>query len=152
MRRRTASLAALLATIGATTGCGPEPTLDAPEVHYGMAVCEVCGMIVSDERYAAAIVMIEDGRSRFVVLDDIGELFDFQPASGTEFRRYVNDQRTLEWVEATEATYLVSDNLKTPMATGVAAFASRQAAAEVLSEFGGSLVSFAELPEALRRD
>ena len=55
-------------------GCGGESaTAGPPEISYGRDTCHRCGMIVSDERYAAALVAT-DGTTR--VFDDIGEMVE----------------------------------------------------------------------------
>jgi len=126
-------------------GCGGEPSLKPPVVHYGQAVCHVCGMIVSDERFAAAMVTIEDGRRREYVLDDVGELGDLSPPPGAPCRRYVHDMQSLEWIDAHEAHYLRSGDLHTPMGTGVGAFATLEDAEAARASRGGEVLTYESL-------
>jgi len=128
-------------------GCGGEATLEPPTIHYGQAVCDLCGMIVSDERFAAAEVVIRDGRAETRFFDDTGEIFELEVPEGVEFAWYVHDMRTLEWIEAGEAVFLRSEELRTPMGLGIAAFASRTAAESAQTDFGGELYNLGDLRE-----
>ncbi|MCP4068002.1 MAG: hypothetical protein GY741_06945, partial [Phycisphaeraceae bacterium] len=45
------------------SGCGrDEDPLGPPTIHLGEDMCSICSMIISDRRYAGAIVMRRDGR------------------------------------------------------------------------------------------
>ncbi len=91
-------------------------------------------MIISDERYAAALVIDEGDREfRGIVFDDIGCMFAHEQAQSAlaVAARYVRDQATREWLLAEEAAYVRSPSIETPMASGVAAAATPQAAAEL---------------------
>ena len=128
-------------------GCGGEATLEPPTIHYGQAVCDLCGMIVSDERFAAAEVVLRDGRAEGRFFDDTGEIFQLEAPEDAEFAWYVHDMRTLEWIEAGEAVFLRSKELRTPMGLGIAAFASRSEAEAAQADFGGELYTLDELRE-----
>lgn len=142
--RRAVGLLMLSGLPALLLGCGGEATLEPPTVHYGQAVCDVCGMIVSDERFAAAEVVIRDGRAQTRYFDDTGEVFDLEAPAGAEHAWYVHDMRTLEWLDAREAVYLRSEQLHTPMGLGIAAFATRAAAEAARAEFGGEVLTFDE--------
>jgi nitrous oxide reductase accessory protein NosL len=135
------------------TGCGREPELAPPTINYGQDICDVCGMIISDERFAAAIVEINEGRLRTRLYDDIADMLVgeiAQPPTG-QFGLYVHDCATHEWLDATKAFYVHSAALKTPMASGVAAAASREAAAELLNQYPGDTLDYTALLERQRQ-
>ncbi len=106
-------------------GCGSGAVdLDAmPEIQYGGERCAYCTMSIDDARFAAAW-RTPAGQERHY--DDIGCMVNGYrrggPASDTRF--WVHDYRSQSWLLAGAATYLVSPAIKTPMAYGVAAFAS----------------------------
>ena len=85
---------------------------------------------------------------RFVALyDDIGDLLEYEeenPGLAIE-RRWVHDHATHEWIDAETAYFVVSDTLRTPMMSGMAAFADRASAEEMLEKHAGEIVEFENL-------
>lgn len=127
-------------------GCLRNEGMTPPAVHYGEDVCALCGMIISDERFAAAIVAPGDGE-RFVALyDDIGDmLVDTEAMSHPGAVLWVHDFDTSEWISASDAYFCTNSELVTPMASGVAAFTTRAAAERVAEEYSGRIVDFTGL-------
>ncbi len=135
-----------LALLLAAGGCGREPTLDPPDVAYGKALCERCGMIVSDERFATAMIVDRGGEILPVVFDDIGDMLEYERDAGpVVLRRYVHDHETGDWLNAERAVYVWSDALRTPMASGLAAFAGADAAQAAAEGLGGETLSYPDL-------
>jgi copper chaperone NosL len=129
----------------ALTACRPaadaEPT--PPTVHYGEDICEFCGMIVSEERHAAAYVT-EDGHGHS--FDDIGDMVQAHLATQEAVvALFVHDYQDEAWIRAETAHYVQSDTLTTPMASGLAAFASSEEAQALAAELQGQVLSFDEL-------
>ena len=106
-------------------GCGPKDSdpSSPPTLRYGEERCSYCTMSIDDPRFASAW-RIPSGSERH--FDDIGCMVDSYrrdgPAAGTHF--WVHHYRTEEWMDASVATYVIAPAIKTPMAYGVAAFAS----------------------------
>jgi copper chaperone NosL len=135
-------------TVAAATlaGCErPAEEITAPRMHFGQDVCAKCSMIISDERFAGAIGLRHDGRVEYLLFDDVGEMLEFSPGSHEEIRWFATDGSTREWLDAEHAVFLRSDELMTPMGTGVGAYATRDAAMKVQKEHGGELLSFGDL-------
>ncbi len=132
-----------LFALAGLNGCSRNEGTAPPIVHYGEDVCALCAMIVSDERFAAAIVAPGDGE-RFVALyDDIGDMLVHKEAmSKAGSVMWVHDFDTNEWIKAQEAFYCAKSELVTPMASGIAAFATREAAHRVATEYSGSVVDY----------
>lgn len=127
-RRQFLSLAgsaALASGAVLLTGCASGPVdLEAdPKVRLGEERCAFCTMSIDDARFAAAWRTPSGAEKHF---DDIGCMVDAYrkdgPAEGTRF--WVHDYRGAAWLKADSATYVVSSTIRTPMAYGVAAFAS----------------------------
>ena len=49
-----------------------------PEIHYGEDVCDACGMLISEAKFAAASVDQDGTAHKF---DDIGDLLDYYSAA-----------------------------------------------------------------------
>jgi copper chaperone NosL len=133
------SLFMVLAACSAASG-EPQP----PEIHYGEDVCDACGMLISDAKFAAATVE-EDGTARR--FDDIGDLVAFYAAfHDVKVKAYfVHDYPSEKWLRAETAFFIVSPQLHTPMAHGIAAYADRAAAEAAAQKFGVKVVTFDEL-------
>lgn len=128
-RSRIAAAAFLL-----LTGCGGEPAGGPPEIQYGLEECGFCRMIISEEKFASAIVDATGTATKF---DDTGCLVDYlrerSASPGTE-SIWVHDHATGGWIDAKPAWFVRDPRGSTPMGSGLVAFASRQAAAALAAE------------------
>jgi nitrous oxide reductase accessory protein NosL len=144
-------LIALLAIALAATACERADPLAPPTVHFGEDICHVCGMIVTDERFAAAAIRRADDRLVPCVFDDVGCLVRFEAKEAAP-ALYVRDYASDAWIAFEDAVYAHCPTLPTPMASGVAAFATRDAAAVVTNEHPGELIDAATLRARLGPD
>jgi len=137
-------VALLLTCVPGMTGCSRRaPDTSPPVVHMGEDVCHACGMILSDERYACAVVWIDNNERNELLYDDIGEmLHDAKALAKPGAKLYVRDVDSLEWLDATRAWFVQSDELMTPMATGFAACKTRAQADALAAKHNGKVLSF----------
>lgn len=144
---------ALIATL--QSGCaeqrGPEP----PVMYFGQHECDVCRMIISEDRYAAALVIESSGgagRYEHRRFDDIGCLFQFEINEPDHdiVARYVSDARSGQWLDAETAVYLHSMSLKTPMAFHLAGFPAREDAVAMQQEHAGDIIDFTTARERFK--
>lgn len=138
-----------LAVVGAT-GAAAAPALWAflapaddagpPVIRYGVDRCQACGMLIADARFAAA-ARVDRHVRRY---DDIGCLLrdagEALAAGGAV--AWVHDLLSERWLDAARAWY-VRSSLQTPMGSGLAAYADRDAAGA--AHPGTPVRSFAEL-------
>jgi len=144
MNRSLTSLVTMLIAVG---GCARSDPLAPPTVYYGQDVCAECGMIVSDERFAAAAIVPTDRGYVSLVFDDVGCLLRHDAASPGAVRLFVRDFRADRWLTAATARFVHSRELRTPMASGVAAAASPEEASGLLADLPGEVLDFAGLRE-----
>ena len=135
-------LIALLACLAALVSCGKPPTLDPPQVRWGQDVCVECSMILSDDRYAGAIVVIENNERQIHLFDDIGEMIASKTKYEAPFKRWTCDAQTRQWIDADTAFYVRSPKLHTPMGYGVAAFGQASQAQKKQNDVDGELLRF----------
>lgn len=111
------------AMVGA--GCGQKaPDIDAPpEIRYGQERCTYCTMSIDDARFAAAWRTPARSERHF---DDIGCLVNAyrREPPPADSRLWVHHYPSEDWLDANQATYVIAQTIKTPMAYGVAAFAT----------------------------
>jgi len=128
-----------LTACGTDTNAEPEP----PTIHYGEDVCEFCGMIISEEGFAAAYVT-SDGHGH--TFDDIGDMVKAHLEMQEEATAFfVHDYESKDWIRAETAYFVLSDSLTTPMLSGLAAFVSIEQANAFAAEVGGKTLTFEEL-------
>lgn len=134
-------------------GCRRETPIEPPAVHYGQDICCECGMIVSDSRFAAAMLIEKDGRREMLLFDDIGCLIVGRWQDESDMlARWVTDASSGAWLDATSASYLFSPDIITPMAFGAAAYSDRGAAEQAAAVLHGEVMDFAALVARLRKD
>lgn len=112
--------------------CGRGEELTPPVVLFGEHECDVCRMIISDDRYAASALRLDArGRTEPVRFDDIGCLLEYERMPGVPplISRWVSDQATTRWIDADTAHYVHSRRIHSPMAFGLAAFGNPDDAA-----------------------
>ena len=124
--------------------CGAKgPSEDPPEIAYGRDVCEACGMIIDDARYAASYVTTTGEVRKFESIEDM--VTHHQENEEEVFIFWVHDYDTEEWVRADEAFFIQSDNIQSPMGGGLIAAASETHANRLADVWHGSVLTFTEL-------
>jgi copper chaperone NosL len=144
MRRWTVLILATLALL-LFVGCGQAANVeDPPEIAYGQDVCERCGMIISEEKFAAAYWTAGGEARRF---DDIGGMLAHNTEQSEDVASYwVHDFASGEWIRAEKAFLVLDSDLMTPMGFGIAAFAGEeQADAMAYGQEGVMVMPFTEL-------
>ena len=143
-----------LAFAFALTGCERQHAIAPPEIRYGEDVCAECGMILSDDRFAAALIRDGAAGRETLVFDDIGCLFLHSSASkdGVVLAQFVRDSEGGGWLDMPDACYVHSPQIETPMAFGIAAFSSPGAAQTQQEQTGGEYFDFTGLARWLTED
>lgn len=121
----------------------PQP----PNIAYGRDVCDACNMIISEARFAAATVLVDGKTLKF---DDAGEMFAYH-AKNTHLQVrawFVHDYNSQKWINGQSAFYVVAKDIKSPMGTGVAAFADQAAAETFGARYNVKPITFDEMRAA----
>lgn len=142
--RATVGLVAAVA-IMALPGCGPRAEDGPPQVLLGESPCDQCGMIISDERFAAATIIEGPRGPEPRLFDDYNCQMNFEkdhPDSAV-IARWAHDYPSSAWIRSEASTYLKSPKLRTPMASHTAAFRRASEAEALQRELGGEVLNFA---------
>ncbi|MCB8945732.1 MAG: nitrous oxide reductase accessory protein NosL [Ardenticatenaceae bacterium] len=128
--------------------CGASSNLDEPpDILYGQDVCDECGMIINEARFAASYVTTTGVVRRF---DDIGNMLLYDAKHQEDVHVYwVHDFHSQAWINAEKATLVLNPDLVTPMGWSLAAFAQATAADVYVAEFGGTVSTLAALQQAV---
>jgi copper chaperone NosL len=129
-----------LACGGFLGGCGTDLGRP-PTVRYGEEACAHCRMIISDDRFAAALV-IKGGET--LKFDDVGCLVEREADQGAPpgSAYWVRDFDGGGWLDARLASYVHSAEVHSPMGYGLTALAPKSLKA-------GPGLRFADLPRAV---
>ena len=132
-------IAALLLTF---FSCNVSPQ----DIDYGNDGCHFCKMTIVDKVHAAEFVTSKGKVYKFDATECmINFLKDFEDASEVELYLTNNYSEPEALIDATKATFLISENIPSPMGAFLSAFKSKAEAEKILSEKGGTLYSWNEL-------
>lgn len=123
----------ILLLILASCEVKPEP------IRYGEEGCVFCKMTIVDKQHASELVT---DKGKVYKFDAIECMINFKNENtDKEFElELVNDYSNPgELIRATEATYLISEQIKSPMGANLSAFAVDDSASRMQSEYGGQL-------------
>ncbi len=130
-------------------GCD-DRTVDGPPVlRVGRDECAGCGMLIAEDRCAAACLVERDGVREPMVFDDLGCLLDYErdlPAGARVVSRFARDYHARAWLSCDAATFLwTGDGVHTPMGSGIIAFADRAAAEQAHAAHAGEVIAWPEV-------
>lgn len=131
-------------------GCDRKSDTRPPDILYGQTECDSCKMIISDQAFAAAAVIVAANSTTKLAFDDIGCLLDYrrEHPDGGRMIEYVRDHDSPTWLTASQAILVTSENLHTPMASHVAACATEEHARALAKRVAGRTLTFDELVHA----
>ena len=139
-------------TIALAAGCQQKTSeVTAPKIQYGQTPCDGCGMIVSDQRFAAALIIeMPDGERRPAAFDDIGCMIDYEREhhDGTVLARFVKDVTTGQWIPAEKANFVRGKSIQSPMASGIAATATPEGAEKFAADHNASIQTLTQITQA----
>lgn len=139
MKKRTQTLLILWIVLAVLAGCQPQPEgPQPPEIRYGQDSCSACGMVIDEARFAAATLLVS---GEYLKFDDAGEMLSYHMNHPEDqvAAWFVHDYPTEKWIRGEQAFFVKSDELQTPMGSGIATFAERAAAEAFAAERNGTV-------------
>ena len=125
-----------------TCGCTVEPE---PLV-YGSDMCHTCKMTLMDTKFGAEIVTKKGKVYKF---DDVNCMLgfyhsDFESQGDVAHLLVINFAQPNKLIDATNSWYLKSELIRSPMASGIAAFATEEEYSQYKKEWKAILMSWGE--------
>ena len=115
-------------------------------IDYGNDGCHFCKMTIVDKIHAAEVVTNKGKVYKFDASECmINFLKEFEDASDVELYLTNNFTEPEELIDATKATFLISENIPSPMGAFLSAFKTRVEAENTITEKGGKLYTWKEL-------
>ncbi len=123
--------------------CNVEPK----KINYGSDMCHFCKMTIVDQQHAAQYVTTKGKQFKFDAIECM--LNDLEEISSENISIFlVSDYGNPgKMTEATTATYLISEEIKSPMGAFLSAFSSKELANKTQQESGGKLYSWTTIKE-----
>lgn len=115
------------------------------QINYGSDGCHFCKMTIVDKVHAAEIVT---KKGKVYMFDATECMIHFMDEfDTTEIELYLsNDYTTPEvLIDASKATFLISENIPSPMGAFLSAFKNKADAEKIQAEKGGNLYTWTEL-------
>jgi copper chaperone NosL len=135
---------AWLVGAGFVAGCGPVDINRPPTVRFGEDACASCRMIISDDRFAAALVTTAGDTLKF---DDIGCLVQHEAGRvRPDATCWVRSFQGQEWLKAPDAAFFHAPGISSPMGYGLAALSDGRTAEGLATRQGARSFRFGELP------
>lgn len=140
MTRRAAIVG--IVTLAAGAACGVKAD-EPPHLEVDRTPCAHCGMLVSEPTFAAAYR--RDGFDARI-FDDIQCLLNAaaREANPERLRFWFHDAATAVWIDPTEAVFVRSARLRTPMGGGLIAYSGMAAATRGAQQHAGQVIGTLE--------
>lgn len=133
----------VLLSLGA---CNPKET----PINYGSDACHYCSMTIVDKQHAAEYVTDTGKAFKFDAIECM--MNSLKDVDSTKVALFlVNDLESPgKLIDGRKATYLMSDNIPSPMGESLSAIENKEAADSLQSELQGELFTWQELKKRSR--
>jgi len=122
--------------------CSVEPK----KIKYGEDHCHYCDMTVVDKTHASEYVTKKGRAYTFDAIEClVNDLNENKNEDMMSFILVANYSNPGELIAATEATYLISESIKSPMGANLSAFKLKEKATGYLNKGNGKLYNWEEL-------
>ncbi len=122
-------------------GCavGPQP------INYGQDGCHFCKMTIVDKVHAAEVVTLKGKVYKFDATECMLNFMEDFDASQIKLYLSNNYTQPEELIDATSATFLISENIPSPMGAFLSAFKNKEDAEKAQADKGGELYTWETL-------
>ena len=118
---------------------------------FGKDACHYCMMNIVDKQHAAEIVTEKGKPFKYDAIECMMRDILERDESSIALFLMTDYFSPGKLVDATEATYLISENLPSPMGANLTGFQSKSKAEEIQKEKGGTLYSWDELKRVFKK-
>ncbi len=135
------NLFSLLSLMGLMTACSVEPV----PIEYGKDACHFCKMNVVDRQHAAEIVTTKGKAFKYDAVECMMQDRKNWKEKDIALFLIADYSNPGKLVDAQKATYLVSENLPSPMGANLSGFETKEEANKTKAEKGGEILSWDDL-------
>jgi len=129
----------------AACNVSPEP------INYGIDSCHYCNMTIVDKQHAAQLVTSKGRAYKYDAIECmVHSLQDEFKSTDMAYKMVANFNNPGELVNASEASYLVSENLQSPMGANLSAFKNAEVSKNAQEKFTGTIYNWEKLQQHLK--
>lgn len=121
--------------------CKVEPEM----IQYGSDACSFCKMTIVDQQHSAQYVTQKGKQFKFDAIECMVNDLSEKEMGSLAILLVAAYDRPGEMVQAPKATYLISEEIKSPMGANLSAFSAAQTAKEAKDKNGGKIYNWPEL-------
>ncbi len=120
--------------------------IEAQPIEYGSDACSFCKMTIVDKQHAAQLVTAKGKAFKYDSIECM--MHDLKNHDTKEALLVVADFADPgSLIDAARASYLVSENIPSPMGANLSAFHQKTDAVKTQSEKGGTILTWKQLSE-----
>ncbi len=121
-------------------------------IEYGTDACHYCNMTIVDRQHASELVTTKGKAFKYDAIECMVHSLQ-EDLNDTEIALYLTADfnQPGQLMDATMATYLVSDQVSSPMGANLSAFENEKAAQKGKEKFTGELFSWEEIQSHLKK-
>jgi len=130
-------------------GCSHEPE----PINFNSDQCIHCKMTIEDTRFGAEIVTKKGKILKFDAAECMINYLNKGKISETDAEKFyvIDFSQPAVLVDASKSTFLISQNLPSPMGANLSAFLNRNSAENQKSSSGGDLYSWSDIKQKLKK-
>ena len=130
------------------TACNVKPKT----INYGADACHYCDMNIVDQQFASQLVTSKGKAYKFDAIECMVHSLQEQFSDVEMVYELIADfDEPGNLIDAKSASYLVSENLPSPMAANLSGYKAKDAAQSRQEVLGGKVYSWAEIQSYLKR-
>jgi len=122
-------------------GCEVKPVA----INYGADACRFCKMTIVDKQHASQVVTVKGKAFKYdaieCMMNDLAQWSEADP----ELFLVTDFEHPKTLVHADTVSYLISENIPSPMGANLSAFASIEGREKAIKENGGDALSWSDL-------
>lgn len=127
-----------------TTACSVEPE----PINYGIDACSFCNMTIVDKTHAAQLVTKKGKQFKYDAIEClVNDLLEKNNEPELAVIQVADYTKPGEMIKPKGAYFFISEAIKSPMGANLSAVATKETAEKIISENGGTLLSWEELKE-----
>lgn len=126
-------------------------SVEKSPIVYGKDACHYCKMNIVDKQHAAEIVTQKGKPYKYDAIECMMRVIAEKEENSIALFLITDYFSPGKLVDATKATYLISENLPSPMGANLTGFQSKPKAEEVHRENGGTLYTWNELKQVFKK-
>ena len=135
----------LVSLLFASCNVSPQP------INYGTDACHFCDMTIVDRQHASQLVTAKGKAYKYDAIECMVHSLQDE-FKDTEMAHYLvaDFSQPGDLIDAKNATYLVSEQLQSPMGANLSAFLNEDAAKKAQEKFTGKIYTWKEIQEHLK--